>query len=180
MIARPTLSWISAQNASPSQIPCFFRYIRTIARSHSFPSYYCSSHTSPNLVHAQTTETCYPGGRCLQTFTTPSSTGIQFGFAFPLSCDTIHTGEFIGQINAPLSAKWVGFDLGPGMIGNPLIVAWRYPENQVKFSVRQASWVFVMFVVERHIIISSWGLDLIRSLYLLRLGRLSRLLQLNS
>jgi cellobiose dehydrogenase (acceptor) len=65
--------------------------------------------------------------------------GVEYGFAFPTDADSAHSGEFIGQINAPISAKWVGITLGPGMNNNLLIVAWPNANNNgIVSSTRQA------------------------------------------
>ncbi|KAJ1308933.1 hypothetical protein OPQ81_004617 [Rhizoctonia solani] len=48
-------------------------------------------------------------------------TGIRLSTAFPSS--TTPT-EFVGEIIAPISSKWVGWSLGGGMNSNLLLVAW--------------------------------------------------------
>ena len=46
---------------------------------------------------------------------------VTYGIALP-SAST--SSEFIGEITAPIDAKWVGLALGGAMIGDLLIVAW--------------------------------------------------------
>ncbi|KAF8596985.1 cellobiose dehydrogenase [Ceratobasidium sp. AG-I] len=50
--------------------------------------------------------------------------GIRLSIAFPSSTTST---EFVGEIVAPISAKWVGWSLGGGMNRNLLLVAW--PNN---------------------------------------------------
>ncbi|KAF8596986.1 hypothetical protein BDV93DRAFT_527730 [Ceratobasidium sp. AG-I] len=47
--------------------------------------------------------------------------GIRLSTAFPASTTST---EFVGEIVAPISAKWVGWSLGGGMNRNLLLVAW--------------------------------------------------------
>jgi cellobiose dehydrogenase (acceptor) len=52
-----------------------------------------------------------------------SSVNFEFGFVFPTST----TGtEFIGELVVPVANKWAGLALGPGMVGNLLIMGWPY------------------------------------------------------
>jgi cellobiose dehydrogenase (acceptor) len=47
--------------------------------------------------------------------------GVTYGFVFPEST----TGdEFIGEIIAPVEAKWIGIALGGAMAGDLLLVSW--------------------------------------------------------
>ncbi|KAG8687354.1 hypothetical protein FRC12_017219 [Ceratobasidium sp. 428] len=55
-----------------------------------------------------------------QSFVDPVH-GIRLSTAFPASTTAT---EFIGEIVAPISAKWVGWSLGGGMNNNLLVVAW--------------------------------------------------------
>lgn len=56
---------------------------------------------------------------------------VTYGFVFPTST----TGtEFIGEIVAPIAAKWVGLALGGAMAGDLLLVAWPNGNSIVKSS----------------------------------------------
>ncbi|QRV98090.1 GMC oxidoreductase [Ceratobasidium sp. AG-Ba] len=55
-----------------------------------------------------------------QSFVDPVH-GIRLSTAFPASTTST---EFVGEIVAPISAKWVGWSLGGGMNNNLLLVAW--------------------------------------------------------
>ncbi|KAG8688196.1 hypothetical protein FRC11_005887 [Ceratobasidium sp. 423] len=62
-------------------------------------------------------------------------TGIRISTAFPSS--TTPT-EFVGEIIAPISSKWVGWSLGGGMNSNLLLVAWPNG-NSIVSSTRMAT-----------------------------------------
>jgi cellobiose dehydrogenase (acceptor) len=47
--------------------------------------------------------------------------GIRLSTAFPAAASPT---EFVGEIVAPIAAKWVGWSLGGGMNSNLLLVAW--------------------------------------------------------
>ncbi|KAI0777591.1 cellobiose dehydrogenase [Trametes elegans] len=47
--------------------------------------------------------------------------GVSYGFVLPQASTS---SEFIGEIVAPLDAKWIGIALGGAMIGDLLLVAW--------------------------------------------------------
>ncbi|CAE7204138.1 unnamed protein product [Rhizoctonia solani] len=55
-----------------------------------------------------------------QSFVEPV-TGIRLSTAFPSSTSPT---EFVGEIVAPITSKWVGWSLGGGMNNNLLLVAW--------------------------------------------------------
>ncbi|KAG8697384.1 hypothetical protein FRC08_006563 [Ceratobasidium sp. 394] len=55
-----------------------------------------------------------------QSFVDPVH-GIRLSIAFPSAASPT---EFVGEIVAPISAKWVGWSLGGGMNNNLLLVAW--------------------------------------------------------
>ncbi|CEL59822.1 Cellobiose dehydrogenase OS=Phanerochaete chrysosporium GN=CDH-1 PE=1 SV=1 [Rhizoctonia solani AG-1 IB] len=61
--------------------------------------------------------------------------GIRYSIAFPSSTSPT---EFVGEIAAPISSKWVGWSLGPGMNGNLLLVAWPNG-NSIVGSARMAT-----------------------------------------
>ncbi|KAF8595031.1 CBD9-like protein [Ceratobasidium sp. AG-I] len=61
-----------------------------------------------------------PTGIPFQSFLDPVH-GIRLSIAFPASTSST---EFVGEIIAPISAKWVGWSLGGGMNYNLLLVAW--------------------------------------------------------
>ncbi|EJD48894.1 cellobiose dehydrogenase [Auricularia subglabra TFB-10046 SS5] len=74
------------------------------------------------LALSQSSQFCDSGvgNLCFQSFTDPVH-GISFRLVVPASSSTT---EFIGEIEAPADAKWVGLCLGGGMLNNPLLMAW--------------------------------------------------------
>ncbi|KAG8937573.1 hypothetical protein FRC03_008036, partial [Tulasnella sp. 419] len=72
-------------------------------------------------AYAQTSQVCDTSlNMCFENYDEPLN-GAKIGFLFP-SCNTAN--EFIGQWTVPISAKWYGLTLGPGMNRNLLVVAW--------------------------------------------------------
>jgi hypothetical protein len=64
-----------------------------------------------------------------------TSVDFQLGFVLPISNKST---EFIGEFIVPVANKWAGISLGPGMVGNPLIMAWPY-NGGVQHSVRYST-----------------------------------------
>ena len=64
--------------------------------------------------------------------------GVGYGIVLPQASTST---EFIGEIVAPIGAKWIGWALGGAMIGDLLIVAWPNGNNIVA-STRYATCVF--------------------------------------
>ncbi|KAF8605228.1 cellobiose dehydrogenase [Ceratobasidium sp. AG-I] len=54
--------------------------------------------------------------------------GIRISITFPASTTAT---EFVGEIVAPIAAKWVGWTFGPGMNSNLMVVAWPNGNNIV-------------------------------------------------
>ncbi|TCD65251.1 substrate-specific activator of APC-dependent proteolysis [Steccherinum ochraceum] len=64
---------------------------------------------------------------------------VTYGLVFPpLASSGPQSTEFIGEIVAPIAAKWVGFALGGAMLQNILLVAWPNG-NQIVTSTRYAT-----------------------------------------
>ncbi|EIW75667.1 cellobiose dehydrogenase [Coniophora puteana RWD-64-598 SS2] len=63
---------------------------------------------------------------------------VTYGFALPPASSTDYSGEFIGEIIAPVSAEWVGIALGGAMAGDLLLVAWAN-DGKVVYSPRYAT-----------------------------------------
>ena len=64
---------------------------------------------------------------------------VTYGFTFPpLATSGNNPTEFIGEIVAPIDAKWVGIALGGAMNGDLLLVAWPNA-GQIVSSTRFAS-----------------------------------------
>lgn len=61
--------------------------------------------------------------------------GVQYGIVLP-QADT--STEFIGEIVAPITAKWIGWAFGGAMIGDLLLVAWPNG-NEIVASPRYAT-----------------------------------------
>ncbi|KAI0746657.1 cellobiose dehydrogenase [Daedaleopsis nitida] len=76
-----------------------------------------------------------PGNGFVFDGVTDPSYSVTYGIVLPQASSTT---EFIGEIVAPISAKWVGLALGGAMIGDLLIVAWPNG-NQIVASPRYAS-----------------------------------------
>ena len=65
-----------------------------------------------------------------------------YGFTFPPLVTTgQNSSEFIGEIVAPIAAKWAGVSPGGSMLHNLLLVAW--PNNgKIVCSARYATFVY--------------------------------------
>ena len=61
--------------------------------------------------------------------------GVTYGIVLPQANTST---EFIGEIVAPLAAKWVGVAFGGAMIGDLLLVAWPNG-NEIVASTRYAT-----------------------------------------
>ncbi|KAI0765073.1 cellobiose dehydrogenase [Fomes fomentarius] len=76
-----------------------------------------------------------PGNGFVFDGITDPAYGVTYGLVLPQGSSST---EFIGEIVAPVDAKWVGLALGGAMIGNLLIVAWPNG-NQIVASPRYAT-----------------------------------------
>ncbi|KAI0036403.1 cellobiose dehydrogenase [Vararia minispora EC-137] len=77
-------------------------------------------------------------GITFQGITDPTY-GVTYGAVFPpLATSGANPNDFIGEIVAPLAAKWVGLALGGAMIGDLLLVAWPNG-NEIVYSSRWAT-----------------------------------------
>jgi len=67
---------------------------------------------------------------------------VTYGFTFPPLVTTgLNSSEFIGEIVAPIAAKWAGVSPGGSMLHNLLLVAW--PNNgKIVRSARYATFVY--------------------------------------
>ena len=78
------------------------------------------------------------------TFTgyTEPAHGVTYGFTFPPLVTTgQNSTEFIGEIVAPIAAKWVGVSPGGSMLHNLLLVAWPNAGKIVR-SARYTTFVY--------------------------------------
>ncbi|KAG8929895.1 hypothetical protein FRC02_004902 [Tulasnella sp. 418] len=83
---------------------------------------------------AQSSQYCDPDNHiCFENYVDPIY-GSEIGFVFPSSTSST---EFIGQWKIPVTGKWFGITLGPGMNRNLLLVAWPNGNNIV-YSARVA------------------------------------------
>ncbi|KAI0051610.1 hypothetical protein FA95DRAFT_1602622 [Auriscalpium vulgare] len=77
-------------------------------------------------------------GITFQGLTDPTY-GVTYGAVFPpLVSSGAQSTEFIGEIVAPLAAKWIGLALGGAMLDNLLLVAWPNG-NSIVYSTRYAT-----------------------------------------
>ncbi|PIL27426.1 hypothetical protein GSI_10574 [Ganoderma sinense ZZ0214-1] len=76
-----------------------------------------------------------PGNGFVFDGVTDAVYGVQYGIVLP-QADT--STEFIGEIVAPIAAKWIGLAFGGAMIGDLLLVAWPNG-NEIVASTRYAT-----------------------------------------
>lgn len=82
-----------------------------------------------------------PGNGFQFTGLTDPVHSVTYGFVFPpLATSGAQSTEFIGEIVAPLAAKWVGVALGGAMNGDLLLMAWPNG-NDIVFSTRFSTYV---------------------------------------
>ncbi|KAI0320478.1 cellobiose dehydrogenase [Amylostereum chailletii] len=89
---------------------------------------------------AQSSTSYYDSGNGItfQGITDPTY-GVTYGAVFPpLVTSGAQSTEFIGEIVAPVAAKWIGLALGGAMLNDLLLVAWPNA-NEIVYSTRWAT-----------------------------------------